>query len=814
MACTMSRECQNTCMTVHVQSPGTSRIVLPSAEGMYAAAARWRDECLIGNNSLFSGKSIDGRTAAAELVAAFIDQPDLGDGNFLKKLQSQLADVSGDAVQVAAELLYVHFLIISTDAMKGETKRKDVNAVVGFREAGTHRIPDDLARALKGGAVRPGTAFNTLRWKMFGYLIRIFEHLKSLDLDSRRAALSDLSSFRDSTESVDDQTVWTQRYALEHLLFPDEAPAIVGRDDRESVRRAFAAPSAHEQSIEEIVRGLRPNVLYGSRRGVNLYRTPLREAWQGTHYKLRLYVEWAQKIQRLGVLDERERTWKLELAKATRQALQKALDGGDVVAHLKEVLSPSSLVDFRTADDFLMWVSQNEDTTVKALAELARDPGPESIDRFLELVPRDGQIAGDGARISLASALLLACGVEKLPPWRHKSAELTVRLTKGYRPQDSSTAGEKYLLFLERLDLIMNAMSAQGTPLRDRLDAQALAWTIATSESFDEWTDDENAAFKKWQTGKEDIAPPAAASDVDVPAVEVTNTPPEMTLEDLAERLHFDDAGLEWLEETVDLLQHKKQLILQGPPGTGKTYVAREIAAFLAEDQSQVVLTQFHPGTSYEDFIQGLRPNPADPATFKLTDGPFIKAAIEAAREPDRTFVVIIDEINRGNIPAVFGELYYLLEYRAEEVTLNYGDKFSLPPNLLVIGTMNTADRSITSLDTALRRRFYVRDLYPDSTPVDGMLRRYLGQNAPHSLWLASLLDEANRRITDFDQMIGPSHFMGLEMNELWARRAWDNSVMPTLREIYYNRADALDQFDFDALKSAVTEPVADADTH
>lgn len=799
-------------MTVQHPAPGPSRIVLPSAEGMYAAAARWRDECLIGNNSLFSGQSVDGGSAAAELVSAFVEQPDIGDGKFVPKLRSQLADVSLDAVQVAAELLYVHFLIVSTDATKGETKRGQVNAVVGFRSEGTCRIPDDLVHALMGGAVRPGTAFNTYRWKMFGYLIRIFEHFKKLNMDSRRFALESLHSFRESTQSVDDQTAWTQRYALEHLLFPDDAPAIVGRDDRDVVEATFKDASGTRISIEEIVRGLDPNVFYGDRRGVNLYRTPHREVWQGTDKKMELYVAWAQKIRQLGTLDGRERDWKVDLAQTTGQAIHSIAAGGDVVGHLKNVLSPSSLVDYRAADDFLTWVSKNEAKAVKALGELTRSPGPESIDRFLEFIPRDGQLAGDGARLSLATALLLATDVEQLPPWRHTSAELTVRLTNGYRPQQSATAGEKYVLFLERLDLIMNAMKAHGTPLRDRLDAQALAWMIATNEGFDEWSDDDNAAFKNWRTGKGEAAPPAGSSAQ--PLDDGSETPAAETLEGLAERLHFDDAGLEWLEETIDLLQHKKQLILQGPPGTGKTYVAREIAAFLAEDQSQVVLTQFHPGTSYEDFIQGLRPDPANPETFKLTDGPFINAAIDAARQPDKTFVVIIDEINRGNIPAVFGELYYLLEYRDEEVTLNYGDKFSLPPNLLVIGTMNTADRSITSLDTALRRRFYVRDLYPDSTPVDGMLRRYLGQNAPHSLWLASLLDEANRRITDVDQMIGPSHFMGLEMNELWARRAWHNSVMPTLREIYYNRADALDQFDFDALKSAVTEPVADADTH
>ncbi|PTT69619.1 hypothetical protein DBR22_03255 [Arthrobacter sp. HMWF013] len=447
---------------------------------MYFAAARWRDECLIGNNSLFSGQSVDGGSAAAELVAAFVEQPDIGDGKFVPKLKSQLANVSTDAVQVAAELLYIHFLIISTESIRGDTKRDHVNAVIAFREEGTTRIPTDLVHALMGGAARPGQGFNSYRWKMFGYLIRIFEHFKTLSIDARRSALADLSSFKDSIRFIDDQTAWSQRYALEHMLFPEQTPAIISRDDREMVQASFAAATGEQRSIEEIVHGLDPNVSYGTRQGVNLYRTPHREKWKGTDKKVELYVAWAQKIWQLGSLDGRERDWKVELAKTTGQALHTIATGGDVVGHLKKVLSPSSLVDYRAADDFLTWVSNNEAKAVKALGELTRSPGPESIDRFLEFIPRDGQLAGDGARLSLATALLLATDVEQLPPWRHTSAELTVRLTNGYRPQQSATAGEKYVLFLERLDLIMNAMKAHGTPLRDRLDAQALAWTIAT----------------------------------------------------------------------------------------------------------------------------------------------------------------------------------------------------------------------------------------------------------------------------------------------------------------------------------------------
>ncbi len=186
-----------------------------------------------------------------------------------------------------------------------------------------------------------------------------------------------------------------------------------------------------------------------------------------------------------------------------------------------------------------------------------------------------------------------------------------------------------------------------------------------------------------------------------------------------------------------------------------------------------------------------------------MVDGPLLKIAKAAAAEPDKSFVIVIDEINRGNVAAVFGELYFLLEYRDDPVTLTYGERLTLPTNLLIIGTMNTADRSITSLDAALRRRFYVRDLRPQQTPVDGSLRRFLTDRAPTLIWLADLLDRANNLIGDEDQFVGPSHFMAAQPSEQAARRAWEYSVQPTLRELFYAQPDRWEQFDFDVLKTA-----------
>ena len=145
-----------------------------------------------------------------------------------------------------------------------------------------------------------------------------------------------------------------------------------------------------------------------------------------------------------------------------------------------------------------------------------------------------------------------------------------------------------------------------------------------------------------------------------------------------------------------------------------------------------------HPSYAYEDFVEGYRPRLTNgQAAFALIHGPLLRIA-EKARSTDARCVLLIDEINRGNVAKVFGDLYYLLEYRNEQISLQYSEQpFSLPKNLWIIGTMNTADRSIALVDSALRRRFHFVPFYPDRPPVQGLLRPWLQSKptpapAPH----------------------------------------------------------------------------------
>ena len=180
---------------------------------------------------------------------------------------------------------------------------------------------------------------------------------------------------------------------------------------------------------------------------------------------------------------------------------------------------------------------------------------------------------------------------------------------------------------------------------------------------------------------------------------------PVYALEELVSDVYMERTEV---ERWIRAIQRKKQAIFYGPPGTGKTYVARLIARHLiGGGDSFAEVLQFHPSYAYEDFIQGLRPKALKGGglEYAMVPGRF-KDICERARECKGACVLVLDEINRANLARVFGELMYLLEYRAESVPLAGGERFQIPENALIIGTMNTADRSIALVDHALRRRF------------------------------------------------------------------------------------------------------------
>lgn len=278
---------------------------------------------------------------------------------------------------------------------------------------------------------------------------------------------------------------------------------------------------------------------------------------------------------------------------------------------------------------------------------------------------------------------------------------------------------------------------------------------------------------------------------------------------EFADGIHLPQA---WLAHVVQLLERRKQIIFYGPPGTGKTFLAQELAEYLTEP-SNVQLVQFHPSYSYEDFIQGFRPELSESGqpVFSLRQGPLMKIAEKARDDATTPHFLIIDEINRANLAKVFGELYFLLEYRNRRIDTLYSeggnDKFSLPDNLFIIGTMNTADRSIALVDAAMRRRFAFEALHPSQPHIEQMLRTWQEQNHPDGFDAAALLAELNSRLDDRDYAIGPSYFMKdwIYTDPDGLTQMWNSDIIPLLEEHHAGDGiDVEDVYGLDRLLRAV----------
>lgn len=255
----------------------------------------------------------------------------------------------------------------------------------------------------------------------------------------------------------------------------------------------------------------------------------------------------------------------------------------------------------------------------------------------------------------------------------------------------------------------------------------------------------------------------------------------------------------------VSLLRRKKNVILQGAPGVGKTYAAKRLAYSMMgqADPSRVEFVQFHQNYSYEDFMLGYRP---DGSGFKLTEGVFYRFCQKASNDPEREYFFLIDEINRGNLSKIFGELMMLIEsdHRGEKITLAYnGMPFYVPENLYIIGMMNTADRSLALIDYALRRRFSFFEMEPAFTS-DGFLHYQAALDNETFNALVEQLKALNREITADASLgsgfrIGHSYFCLADPAACttdWMRSVVEFDLLPTLAEYWFDAPDKLHRWE------------------
>ncbi|MBL7492509.1 AAA family ATPase [Frankia sp. AgB1.9] len=718
-------------------------------ELVYAAALQVLERGFVQDDSVFTpGRAIWTQANAREL-ASRLAHPSAGAGSsFLDKLRSELAGAGLEVVQLAAELIYFHLLPGSV--MKGTTKRVAIRGVFGGMD-GAVRLPADLDAALDSGVLKVGVAYNTYRAAQVTWLAEVVAHLKNEPEQARSAFLADPWVLRELLDQLPNTTAAGQRRALLHLAFPDVFLNSLRADHPAAIMQAFSdqiepLPASGDIEIDFAAFWQAMRAKY--RQPVNFFQSPWREQWLAAQ-------------QDSEPAASSQPGWLVRGANVAGKNL--------VPDWLRDGYCALSLPDYGAIAPGLSRI---------ALAKLVRETEP-------GLSPNQ-----EGARVTLLDRFFNRMKVGDLVVTVNEA-----RVYAGFVTGEPAWAPESPLADRRRAVRWLNAerpfpRADLSDTARDRLSGQLAISDLGETRTeilqlIQVVTGDDEAPEDLGAVDVDDLPLSAAADQHLVVEVRLPLKALPVPGIELADELLVEPG---WLAETMDLLNEKKHLVLYGPPGTGKTYLAQALARFAAEQtDGDHRLVQFHPSYAYEDFVEGFRPSTAGGESFRFAKehGPFRRLVAAAAGNPSGAYVLVIDEINRANLAKVFGELYFLLEYRDRTIQLQYSpdEDFVLPANVFLIGTMNTADRSIALVDAAMRRRFAWQGLFPSVPPVREMLRRWLTRQGLPA-YVADLLDALNAEIADRDAAVGPSYLMNRRVDtELGLGRIWRTQILPLLEE-------------------------------
>jgi MoxR-like ATPase len=681
----------------------------------------------------------------------FVENLDEGDRTFEEKLHDQLAPTSASAKQLAAEMLWVMMLFPSNIR-----RSRKVSLVRTVWEWSGEALPvaRDALDVFETGIGSGGMGFNTLRPFELMLLVRFTAQWKALDKAEPQRLLADPWAFVDWFDRIEDATSRQLRHMLLHMLFPDSFERISSRNDKKRVDAAFA----------NVLAGLtlEPNELGPS------------------------------------ALARDRRLLKI------RQVL--------------EAERPGVWLDFyETPDLSARWRVSGEDPPAPPKPGKVSEPFPRANPRLGNRTWAIGAGAGAGKWPLFLEEGIIAIGWSEIGDLRQYTSveEVRAAITSAYgRPQHPTNNGLACYEFCHEMrqgDEVfvkqgMNRVLGHGRVTGDyeydpsRLDfpnVRRVEWIRRGN-----WTLPEGAQLpsKTLTEIPDDSSFHTYMRTVRDQGLIPVGGPQPFTLDDLMGEVFLDR---EQTERIIESLRRRKNLIIQGAPGVGKTFFARRLAYALvgAKSPDNVQMVQFHQSYAYEDFVQGWRPTGDG---FALQNGVFHRFCERAQSRPGEPHVFIIDEINRGNLSKIFGELMLLVEgdKRGAEfaIPLTYSESsaetFYVPENVYVIGLMNTADRSLAMVDYALRRRFAFVSLEPAfESPLFRTTLMERGVSAPIIDRIVSRVTKLNRRIAE-DKDLGAGFAIGhsffcptttVEQPESWYDAVVSDELEPLLREYWFD---------------------------
>lgn len=715
-------------------------------------AEQWKDVSLINGKSIFTGEEIWNIENLDYLDKYFVHNLNWGEGNFIQKLEAQLEPTPNATKKLCAEMIWL--MLLSPSNIGPAKKREIVNTIMSWGGGGiepSHPLFTDEVLAGVGSA---GMGFNNFRWKELVYFIRLLQEFYSFSDDRKRQLLNDGEEFSKWLEGIEENETRQFRHMLLFLLFPDDHDRIFAAGDRVKVASAFSGKPKSElyklkaRELDHLILGLRKEQeSIYGTEQLDWYVPPLRAFWHDTFGKG-----------------------------------SSATEGDSFYPVLEKFLEQSKTDNLKTKD----YPSSHDGLTMRVSFG-----------------------AGNQAHVTwmafLAEGQTPTKGI--YPVYLYYKQDNLLILTRGISatnaPKDHWQGDDLVTIddyFLENLT---------KKPIRYGESYIFKVYDLNDEELLeDKINSDLNDLISEYKELVGQLAIQGPKAKITSSTTNAQDEQKSITLEEAMEGVFIPK---DKIENILDLLKVKKNIVLQGPPGVGKTFISKRLAYALVEvkDRKRVELIQFHQSYAYEDFVQGYRPSDAG---FDLKNGIFHQFCTRAAEDPDRPYVFIIDEINRGNLSKIFGELMMLIEADkrgpAWSVPLTYSkdleETFYVPENLYVIGLMNTADRSLALVDYALRRRFAFINLEPEfESEGFAQFMQDAGVSDAMVAKIISRIAALNERISSDVANLGPGFNIGHSFfcspaaggvyDDLWYEQIIQYEIKPLLYEYWFDDPETAD---------------------